>query len=339
MSNIEFLKPIYLAPMEGITGYVFRNTYFNVYGNIEKYFTPFIVPVIKREFKSKELRDIAPDNNKNMYTVPQILTNNSDSFLKTIENLKNYGYKEVNINLGCPSGTVIAKNKGAGLLSIPDKMDEFLYEIFSNTDISISAKTRIGMENEEEFYGLLDIFNKYPLKELIIHPRLRKDFYKNEVHMEIFDYAYKNSKNPLCYNGDITEADDYYNIVEKYPNIKSVMIGRGLISNPYLTYEILNSNKNEYMINKKDKTVENIIRDKYRKLNEFHNILYEGYKSEIQGDINILYKMKEMWFYLSKNFPDEEKNIRKIKKSKNLREYESTVGEIFYESKDSLSYN
>ena len=337
MSNNKFLKPIYLAPMEGITGYVFRNSYFNVYGNIEKYFTPFIVPVIKREFKSRELRDIIPDNNKNMYTVPQILTNNSHDFFKTVENLKKYEYKEVNINMGCPSGTVVSKNKGAGFLSIPDKMDEFLYEIFSNIDVRISVKTRIGMESEDEFYKLLDIFNKYPLEEIIIHPRLRKDFYKNEIHMEIFDYAYKKSKNPICYNGDIVDINDYFNIIEKYPDIKAVMIGRGIISNPDLACEIFSNGK--YIDNKKDKTAENIIRNRYRKLKEFHNILYEGYKLEIQGDINVLYKMKEMWFYFSKNFENKEKNIKKIKKSKNLREYENAVGEIFYEDKDTLSYN
>lgn len=320
---------IYLAPMEGITGYVFRNAYNNIYGNIDKYFTPFIVPTIKREFKTRELRDILPENNEGMKTVPQILTNKAEGFIRTVENLKKYGYREVNINMGCPSGTVVAKNRGAGFLAFPDKIDNFLKEIFDATDVEISVKTRIGMENPEEFYGLLEVFNKYPLKELIIHPRLRIDYYKNSVNMDMFKYAYENSKNPICYNGDIKTKEDYEKLISVFSNVCGVMLGRGIISNPMLINEIKTDDKdgagNEIIYKSKDENSN----EKLLKLKDFHEQLYFGYRKEIEGDINILYKMKEMWFYFADNFKTQDKLLKKIKKSNNLSEYEAAVKLIF----------
>lgn len=315
-------KPVYLAPMEGLTGYVFRNAYEKIYGKIEKYFTPFIVPVIKREFKDRELRDILPENNENTYTVPQILTNKSEDFLRTVSYLKNYGYREVNINMGCPSGTVVSKNKGAGFLKFPQNIDSFLYEIFEKEDIKISIKTRIGLENEDEFYEILEVFNKYQLEELIIHPRLRKDYYKNDIHMNMFEYAYNNSKNVICYNGDICTVRDYNNIVEKFDKISGVMIGRGIIANPNLTGEIIGQ---EDCFEGKQRE---ILKEKYKQLKKFHDELLKGYKEEIKENNNILFKMKEMWFYFGKNFPYE-REIKKIKKSKNIEEYETEVNKLF----------
>lgn len=320
----KHIKPIYLAPMEGLTGYVFRNTYEKIYGKIEKYFTPFIVPVVKREFKDRELRDILPKNNENTYTVPQILTNKSEDFLRTVGNLKNYGYQEVNINMGCPSGTVVAKNKGAGFLEYPEKIDRFLYEIFENANIKISVKTRIGMEFEEEFYEILEVFNKYKLEELIVHPRLRIDYYKNNIHMNMFQYAYENSANPICYNGDICTSEAYNNIVSQYSKINGVMIGRGIIAKPYLTEEIYDSCSDTLDY---DKKIE-IDKNKYRRLLRFHNELLKGYGEEIKESNNILFKMKEMWFYFEKNFSGD-KEIKKIKKAKNIEEYKISVERLF----------
>lgn len=305
-----------MAPMEGLTGYVFRNVYENIYGKIDKYFTPFIVPVVKREFKDRELRDILPSNNEKMYTVPQILTNRSEDFLKTIRNLQDYGYDEVNINMGCPSGTVTAKNKGAGFLKYPEKVDEFLYEIFEKTDIKISVKTRIGMEKEEEFYEILDVFNKYKLEELIVHPRLRTDYYKKSIHMNIFEYAYEKSKNRLCYNGDICSKMEYIGVADRFDKIGAVMIGRGILENPQLVDEIYSKNEGEN------------VKNKYIRLRRFHDELLQGYGEEIKEDNNILFKMKEMWFYLEKNFQDE-REVKKIKKAKTLNDYKKETAKLF----------
>ncbi|MEQ8199412.1 MAG: tRNA-dihydrouridine synthase family protein, partial [Clostridiaceae bacterium] len=194
----------YLAPMEGITGYIYRNSYEKFFCNIDKYFTPFIVPNRSRSLKTKELRDILPENNKDINNiVPQILTNDSEGFIATAKKLQQLGYKEINLNLGCPSGTVVSKNRGSGFLAQREELDVFLDEIFKMDHMKISIKTRIGKDSPEEFYELIKIYNKYPLEELIIHPRTRNDFYGNKPNLEVFKDALSLSTNPVCYNGDI----------------------------------------------------------------------------------------------------------------------------------------
>ena len=212
-------KKIYMAPMEGVTGFIYRNTFARFFGGIDKYYTPFISPGEHRNFKSRELKDVLPDNNAGLNVAVQMLTNNAEHFIVTARKMMDFGYREVNLNLGCPSGTVVAKGKGSGFLSFPEKLDAFLDEIYSglaDTGLDISVKTRIGRYEQDEFYELLDIYNKYPISELIIHPRVQKDMYRNTPRMEIFDYAVEHSKNPLVYNGDICTVEDYERFAGHY---------------------------------------------------------------------------------------------------------------------------
>ena len=176
---------IYFAPLEGITGYIYRNAYSDIICRdrgkelISKFFSPFISPGVNQRLSRKELRDILPENNRGIRLIPQLLGCRGEDILLGIEDIKALGYTEVNINLGCPSGTVVAKKKGAGLLAYTDALDEFLYKIYEKADIKVSVKTRIGKNSPEEFFEILDIYNKYPMEELIIHPRIQTDFYKN----------------------------------------------------------------------------------------------------------------------------------------------------------------
>ena len=202
----------YLAPMEGITGHIYRNAYAKYFDNIDKYFTPFIVPNQSTSLKTKELRDMLPENNEGLYIVPQILTNDAEGFITTAKKLQQLGYDEINLNLGCPAGTVVSKNRGSGFLSQRDELDSFLDEIFKINDMKISVKTRIGKDSPDEFYELIKIYNKYPMEELIIHPRTRQDFYGNTPNLDVFKDAISLSENTLCYNGDIFTVEDYKKI-------------------------------------------------------------------------------------------------------------------------------
>lgn len=206
----------YLAPMEGITGYIYRNSYKKFFNNIDKYFTPFIVPNKSTSLKTKELRDISPKNNKGMNIVPQILTNDSEGFIITARKLQQLGYDEINLNLGCPAGTVVSKNRGSGFLAKREEIDIFLDEIFKIDDMKISIKTRIGKDSPEEFYELIKIYNKYPIEELIIHPRTQKDFYGNKPDLDIFKDALSLSRNPICYNGDIFTVSGYNKLIKTF---------------------------------------------------------------------------------------------------------------------------
>lgn len=304
----------YLAPMEGITGYIYRNAYKKYFHNLDKYFTPFIIPNQNRNMKSKELNDILPENNKNINIVPQILTNNPEDFILTAKKLEQFGYNEINLNLGCPSQTVVSKGKGSGFLAKKQELDKFLEKIYKNNNIKISIKTRIGKDSEEEFYELLNIYNKYPIEELIIHPRTQKDYYKNEPNLYIFDEALKSSTNNICYNGDIFTVEKYNDFIKSFPMVNTIMLGRGILTNPGLIGEI----KEGKVLNKEI-------------LRLFHDEILNEYIELLSGDRNVLFKMKELWSYMIHIFSNNKKYLKKIKKSQNLREYTSVIISLFNE--------
>jgi tRNA-dihydrouridine synthase len=304
----------YFAPLEGVTGYIYRNAYQTFFGQIDKYFTPFISPTSNNVFTSRELNDILPQHNEGLNVVPQILTNNAEYFIRTVKELTKFGYNEINLNLGCPSGTVVAKHKGSGFLAQKKQLDEFLEDIFSEASTKISIKTRIGKDTPNEFYELIEIFNKYPLEEIIIHPRIQTDFYKNKPNMQVFKDALALSKNPVCYNGDIFNVKDYKELTEMYPSLGEVMLGRGLIANPALIGEV----KNNHTIDKKV-------------IKAFHHAIYTGYQEILSGDRNVLFKMKELWFYMIHLFADSDKYAKKIRKTDRLQDYEAVVWKMFEE--------
>ena len=304
----------YLAPMEGITNHIYRNAYEKYFHNIDKYFTPFIVPNKSRSLKTRELRDILPENNIGMNIVPQILTNDAEGFIETTKKLEQLGYKEVNLNLGCPSGTVVTKGRGSGFLARRDELDKFLEEIYKIENMKISLKTRLGKDNAEEFYELIKIYNKYPLEELIIHPRTREDFYGNTPNLEIFKEGLELSNTEVSYNGDIFTVKDYENITEKFKDLKSVMLGRGILANPGLIDEI----KGKNFITKET-------------LQGFHEEVFSNYREVFNDDRNAMYRMKEIWGYMIYMFSDNKKYAKKIKKAQRVIDYNQAVATLFAE--------
>lgn len=311
---------LYLAPLEGITGWIFRNALYKCFGGFDKYFVPFIRPNQMGHFSAREKKDILPAHNEGMYTVPQILTNKPEDFIRTAAKLKEYGYEEINLNLGCPSKTVVTKGRGAGFLAYPDRLDAFLDEIFEKCDIRISIKTRLGMEEPEEFYDLMEIYNKYPMEELIIHPRVQKDFYKNTANLELFSEILPESRNPVCYNGDIFTPDDYERFVNLQPSVERIMTGRGVLADPALARRIRGGSA----AGKEE-------------LRRFHELLYAGYCEEMSGERTILYKMKELWTYLAPGFTNYKKYAKKIKKAEKCPVYEKVVEELFENEEISAS--
>ena len=335
MKNTEDIK-FYFAPLEGITGYIYRNAFHETFGGADKYFIPFLSPGAKKKLTGKEKNDILPEHNAGMYAVPQILSKNAMDVVNTCEMLKNLGYKEVNLNIGCPSGTVVNKGRGAGLLADLQELNRFLEGIFSKTEVSVSIKTRIGMDDVTEWEDILKLYNQYPIKELIIHPRLRKDFYNGIPNYEAFSYAVEHSKNPICYNGDINTLEDYVTLKGRFPQVNCWMIGRGFLRNPFLlnqlhVYEQTNEkddeNKVQHVMPEK---MENIGANyDLELLKQFHNTLLAGYIDNLSGDTPVLFKMKELWFYMRDMFLENEKLYKKVKKAKNLMEYEDAVRMIF----------
>ncbi len=298
----------YLAPMQSVTGYVFRNAYHKHFCPMDKYFTPFIS---NRKLGQKEKNEILPANNRGMEVVPQILCNDSEVFLEIAKQLEDMGYQSVNFNLGCPSPTVVTKCRGAGLLGEPKRLEALLEEIFSHSPLKISVKTRIGLSEEEEWKRIFEIYCRYPLEELIVHPRLQEDQYKNEPRWDVFGDVLKEAPFPVCYNGDIFSKEKYEELVKQFPALTCVMLGRGMVKNPGLLGEI-----------KKEETLT------VSKIKAFHDEILRGYEAILFGDVNVLFKMKEIWGYLGEQFPSEEKILKKIRKSKNLAEYRDLVNRL-----------
>ena len=311
----EQIMKLYLAPLEGITGHIYRNAHATFFTPLDKYFTPFVAANSSGKFSSREWADVNPEHNQGINVVPQILTNQVEDFIATAKALAALGYKEVNLNLGCPSGTVVSKYRGSGFLAKPEALDYFLDQIYTLSPVSISIKTRIGKDEPEEFAQLLAIYNKYPIEELTIHPRVQKDYYKNKPRMQVFAEALRESKNPVCYNGDIFTAEHYHTLVKACPDLQCVMLGRGVIANPQLGMQIL------------DETL-SLSKEQLR---AFHDRLFEDYQVVLSGERNVLFKMKEAWFYMSHLFSQNEKYVKKIRKSQHFKDYVLAVDQLFKE--------
>jgi len=305
---------LYFAPMEGVGRYIYRNAYHANYQPLDKYFTPFLSPSQNKTMKTRDMQEVLPENNPGCHTVPQILTNQPASFIELAKRLEQLGYGEVNLNLGCPSPTVVTKGKGSGFLAEPERLDRFLDGIFQGLDLKISIKTRLGKEDPEEFPGLLKIYNRYPMEELIIHPRIQTDYYKNQLNYEMFELALRESKNPVCYNGDICSKTDYEALINRFPAVEAVMMGRGILRNPMLP-----------------ESLHGPVRPDKVRLRNFHDDIYEHYRKIMPGGHTVLFKMKEIWFHMIEMFEDGAKYEKKIKKAQKPIDYEQIINKLFTE--------
>lgn len=303
---------LYFAPMEGITGREYRLAHQRWFGGVDKYYAPFISPTCDHLFTPKEKRNLFPEFNPGVPLVPQLLAKNPDDFTWAADALFDMGYEEVNLNVGCPSATVVTKGKGSGLLKNPDVLNEFLYEIFRKARGSISVKTRLGMTDPEEFHRILSIYSRYPISLLIIHPRTRMDYYKEPIRMAYFEQAMADYKGELCFNGGIVSPAGFDCFTAAHPGIDRVMMGMGLLADPALALKI--------------KGTGTLTREALR---GFHDQLYYGYLDTFHSEKNAVFHMKELWLFLQRNFDEGEKLFKQIKKAQNAAAYEPAVEELF----------
>jgi tRNA-dihydrouridine synthase len=322
-----------LAPMEGITGYVFRNVHHAFFGRwTDRYYTPFVVCTYTKRIKTREKRDVLPENNKGVPLIPQLLSNKAEEFLFTARTMAELGYREVNLNLGCPVGTVTAKKKGSGFLTVPDELDRFLDAIFEGAEqilvtredgstgpLAISVKTRLGFTDVQEADRLFAIYEKYPLSDLIIHARTRAEQYAGQPELSAFLKILSSSHLPITYNGNVfTKEDAAYVAALSGEKLSGIMIGRGLVDDPSLTRQIRGgkpASKEE--------------------LKAFHRALYEGYLSQYgdgrdaAGDPVVIGRMKEVWSHLGNLFEDPGHYRKDIHKARTRASYEAAVRCLF----------
>lgn len=304
--------PLSLAPMEGITGYTFRRAHAEVFGALDRYYTPFISPLpqVGAPLSKRYSRELDPANNQSLDVVPQLLTNDADRFVWTAQLLTDMGYKEVNLNLGCPSGTVVAKEKGSGLLRNPPRLEAFLADVCERSPLPVSVKTRVGIASDDEYNELIELYCRCDIFELIVHPRVQKDFYSGTPRQELYGTTLERAPFPVAYNGDIFTRDDYDALLAACPQTRHVMLGRGILANPALAREIRGGASLALT-----------------ELKLFHDKLYETYTNDMGG--NAVFRMKEWWGYAKCAFADPSSVHRAIRKLRRADEYETAARRIF----------
>ena len=298
----------YFAPMEGLTDNIYRRAHHRFFGGVNRYYMPFFSPTIHRTLTPREVRELPKADSESFLAVPQVLTKDPGDFLWAGQIIRDLGYAEINLNVGCPSGTVVAKGKGSGMLRDLDALARFFDSVFAASPLPISVKTRIGLESEEEFPAILDLYNRYPIQELTIHPRVRKQFYDGEVHREWFSYAVAYSKNPLCFNGDIRSMSDIDGLQRQYPGLNAVMIGRGLIADPGMLDGGTHTST----------------------LEAFLNTLMDEYEVAFCGCRNALFRMKENWAHLHDCFEGSDKLWKKMRKTTDGAEFRRLSCELLH---------
>lgn len=305
---------IYFAPLEGVTDEIYRRVHFESFGGPDKYFIPFISPTQHFTFSSREQKAMSPEENRGIPTVPQVLTKNAEHFVEMAARLKDFGYTEVNLNAGCPSGTVTAKGKGSGMLRDKSGLRAFLDEVFEKCPLPVSVKTRIGYESADEWDELIDIYRAYPFSEIIVHTRTREEFYKGRPHIELAGKAMDAFQSPVVYNGDVFYSEDAEDVLSRFPALSGLMLGRGLVANPALA-RVLKGGK--------PATREEI--------KSFHNRLYRRYLESWPKNA-VIGHMCEIMVYMSCMYENPHKILKALRKSKDLSAYEDTAERIFTET-------
>jgi tRNA-dihydrouridine synthase B len=306
------------SPLQGFTDYRFRNAFHRHFGGIDVFYAPYIRLNGKLEIKSSCERDLLPQNNHVSQLVPQVMTNDPEEFLFVVDYVKSLGYDELNWNLGCPYPMVTKRGMGSGLIADVNRIDAVLNRVFKEKEIAVSMKMRLGYDQNNEILKVFPVLDSYPIKSVAIHARIGKQLYKGGVDLDAFEQCLGKSKHPLYYNGDITSVDYFVDLTKRFPSIHHWMIGRGLISDPFLPMMI------------KSGTI-NYPPDRWNIFRQFHDTLFNEFESALSGSSHVLVKMESYWEYFAQSFPDPHRTYKKIKKAKNKPHYMDAVEAIFEE--------
>ena len=302
------------APLDGITRSVFRRVWYRRFGGADRIFVPFFSPTHHHIVTPRDLREITREGAEDLPLVPQVMSRLAPDFLWAAEVLEDLGYTEVNLNLGCPSGTVTAKGKGSGFLARPEELDAFFEEVFSRVRLPVSVKTRLGYQTVEEFPRLLEIFNRYPIACLTIHARVRPEKYKGPLHLDVFEAALCSSKNPVCYNGDLNTVAGVREVESRFPELEAAMIGRGGVADPALFRKLRGGPAATR-----------------EELQAFTQELYREYQAFYGQAGTAAQRMREVWFYLIHLFADADRLNRPMRRFRTPGEYEAAEAAIFRE--------
>lgn len=308
---------IYLAPFQGITGVTFRKVYSKHFQGVDKLFTPFFT-AINNELKlpARKQAELGCSSENGVEVVPQILSKDADEIIRFALFCEKRGFQELNWNLGCPYPMVANKKRGSGMLPYPEMADEILHKVMAETAVRFSVKCRLGYFSPDEIFNLIPVFNHYKISELTIHARIGKQLYSGEPDMETFRKAFSLLTVPVAYNGDIFALTDFERVRDHFPAINTWMIGRGLLSDPFLPATIKGLQ---------------IPADRKPTIRQFTDELYLAYRKQLNDNPAVLGILKEYWHYLAESFDNPHKVFKKLKKVKKFDEYEGAIEALFEE--------
>lgn len=301
-----------LAPMRGITTMHYRRAFVRHFQGLDIEMAPFISTVNADRINPKLLKDVLPENNSGLPLIPQVIGNKADDFVQMNIALHDLGYDEINWNLGCPHKPIRKKRRGSGLLPYPDTVDAILDQVCDRSPCRISVKVRLGVSDPAELMRLIPVLNRYPLSEIIVHPRTAEQMYNGTVDLDAFAAAYREIERPVCYNGDINDLAFFQSLQQRFPDINRYMLGRGLLANPFLCERIKNGAPTSNAI---------------ERIAAFHNDLVTSYEAVLHGDHPVLGKMKEFWTYQSTHLSNGRRMFKKLKKTERLAPYKAIVAE------------
>lgn len=313
-----------LAPLQGVTDVVFRQVYARHFTGIDQAMAPFISTMGSRRLKPSRLKDVDPDLNTALPVIPQILGNNPDDFIYLGDYLFDMGYAQVNWNLGCPHSKIAKKLRGSGLLPHPDKIDAFLSRVIPAMKPALSVKIRLGRKAKEEIRDLIEMFNTHELDEIILHPRTGEQMYTGTADIDAFERAMKACIHPMVYNGDIVDTASWERIRQRFPEINRFMIGRGILSNPFLPAQIKGLKTDSQ--NPDSQNNDSQMREQ---LKTFHTDLFNSYKQVFSGPGHLIGRMKGFWNYLGPSFENGKKPLKKLLKSTSEQDYSNRVSEFW----------
>lgn len=311
----------FVAPMEGITTFTFRNLHHRMFPGADAYFAPFIQPKQTRVLETSELKNIDPENNRDLELIPQIMANRHDLFLWAAEELMARGYRHLNLNLGCPRSTIVSKGKGAGMLADLEGLRGFLDAIFDAAErmhLAISIKSRLGVDDFESATAIMSLYNDYPIETIVIHPRTRRDMYRNAPNWDVFEACLGVTKHRVCYNGNLFCVADYRRFVARFSHfecIEAVMPARGIVANPAWIREVLGGKKLDF-----------------REFRAWHDALFSAYDALRYGPSALLHRMKELWFYWAALFPESPKVVHRLRIAQTVEDY-VVLSKRFFDNK------
>lgn len=303
---------LHFAPVQGHTDAAYRHFHSQLYPAEITYYTPFI-RLEKEGIRPRDIKDLTSELNSGLHLVPQIIFRNSHELNTLVEQLKSFGVREIDLNMGCPFPLQTGHGRGAATIANEELAQEVVNCVKSNPDISFSVKMRLGMQDSMEWKKLLPYLNQINLKHITLHPRVAKQQYGGDVDLHQFEKFLEESKNPVVYNGDLKTPEDIEKIVKQFPTISGIMIARGALARPSLMDEYISGKEMSH-------------EERISKMLSFHKLLFDHYSSILCGDAQIISKIQPFWEYAEAEIG--RKTWKAIKKATNVAKYQTAIAQI-----------